>query len=75
VTQSESTASAVDQLADRFWESILELNPTTATVYGDERYADRLEDPSPAGRARARRIMEEPKADAEAISPDGLSVE
>ena len=26
--------------------------PTTATVYGDERYADRLEDPGPAGRAR-----------------------
>ena len=75
MTQSESTASAVEQLADRFWESILELNPTTATVYGDERYADRLEDPSPAGRARARRIMEETKAAAEAISPDGLSVE
>jgi uncharacterized protein (DUF885 family) len=75
VTQSESTASAVEQLADRFWESILELNPTTATVYGDERYADRLEDPSPAGRARARRIMEETKAAAEAISPDGLPVE
>ena len=75
MTQSESTASAVEQLADRFWESILELNPTTATVYGDERYADRLEDPSPAGRARARRIMEETKAAAEAISPDGLPVE
>ena len=75
MTQSESTASAVEQLADRFWESILELNPTTATVYGDERYADRLEDPSPAGRARARRLMEETKAAAEAIPPDGLSVE
>jgi uncharacterized protein (DUF885 family) len=67
--------SAVDELADRFWESILELNPTTATVYGDERYADRLEDPSPAGRARARRLMEETKAAAEAIPADGLSVE
>ncbi|HEY7968361.1 MAG TPA: DUF885 domain-containing protein [Candidatus Limnocylindrales bacterium] len=75
MTQSESNASAVEQLADRFWESILELNPTTATVYGDERYADRLEDPSPAGRARVRRIMEETKAAAEAIPPDGLSVE
>jgi uncharacterized protein (DUF885 family) len=75
VTQTESNASAVEQLADRFWESILELNPTTATVYGDERYNDRLEDPSPAGRARVRRIMEETKAAAEAIPPDGLSVE
>jgi len=45
-------------------EGVLELSPTTATVYGDERYADRLEDPSPAGRARARRLMEGTKAEA-----------
>src|SRR5215217_7745844 len=75
VTDAARSSSPVDQLADGFWESILELNPTTATVYGDERYADRLEDPSPAGRARARALMEKTKADAEAISPDGLSVE
>ena len=25
----------VNELADRFWEGILELNPTTATFYGD----------------------------------------
>jgi uncharacterized protein (DUF885 family) len=75
VTQPEQPASPVDQLADRFWEAILELNPTTATVYGDERYADRLEDPSPAGRANARRLMVETKAAAEGIPPDGLSVE
>jgi uncharacterized protein (DUF885 family) len=75
VTDTTRPVSAVDQLADRFWEGILELNPTTATVYGDERYADRLEDPSPAGRAKARRLMEQTRAEAEAISPDGLSVE
>jgi uncharacterized protein (DUF885 family) len=75
MTQSDRPLSPVDQLGDRFWESILELNPTTATVYGDERYNDRLEDPSPAGRAKARRLMERTKAEAEAISPDGLSVE
>jgi uncharacterized protein (DUF885 family) len=69
------SSSPVDQLADGFWESILELNPTTATVYGDERYDDRLEDPSPAGRADVRALMEQTKAAAEAISPDGLSVE
>jgi uncharacterized protein (DUF885 family) len=68
-------ASPVNVLADRFWESVLELNPTVATIYGDERYNDRLEDPSPAGRARARRLMERTKAEVEAISPDGLSVE
>ncbi|HET9615082.1 MAG TPA: DUF885 domain-containing protein [Candidatus Limnocylindrales bacterium] len=75
MTRSDQPASAVDELADRFWEAVLELNPTTATVYGDERYADRLEDPGPAGRAKARRLMEETRAAAEAIPADGLSVE
>jgi uncharacterized protein (DUF885 family) len=75
VAQSDEPNSAVNELSDRFWEGILELNPTTATVYGDERYDDRLEDPSPAGRARARALMERTKAEAEAIAPDGLSIE
>jgi uncharacterized protein (DUF885 family) len=75
VTLSDHPTSPVNALADRFWESILELNPTVATLYGDERYNDRLEDPSPGGRARARRLMERTKAGAEAIPPDGLSVE
>jgi len=75
VAQSDHPNSAVDELSDRFWEGILELNPTTATVYGDERYDDRLEDPSPAGRARARALMERTKAEAESIAPDGLSIE
>ena len=75
MTLSDHPISPVSALSDRFWEGILELNPTTATVYGDERYADRLEDPSPAGRARARRLMEATKAEAEAIPADGLSIE
>jgi len=75
VTLSDHPISPVNELSDRFWEGILELNPTTATVYGDERYADRLEDPSPAGRAQARRLMEKTKAEAETIPPDGLSIE
>ena len=75
MTLSDHPISPVDALSDRFWEGILELNPTTATVYGDERYADRLEDPSPAGRAKARRLMEATKAEAEAIPTTGLSIE
>jgi uncharacterized protein (DUF885 family) len=65
----------VNVLADRFWESILELNPTTATQYGDERWSDRLEDPGPAGRAKARRLLEQTRDEVERISPDGLPVE
>lgn len=68
-------AAAVNALADRFWEGILELNPTTATVYGDRRYDDRLEDPGPEGRARARRLMEETLAAVRAIPQDELPVE
>jgi uncharacterized protein (DUF885 family) len=67
--------SPVNVLADRFWEQILALSPTTATVYGDERYADRLEDPSPAGRAAARSVCERTLGDARAIGDAGLSVE
>ena len=67
--------SPVNELSDRFWEAILERNPTTATVYGDERYADRLEDPSPAGRAKDRELLERTKLEAEAIPSDGLSIE
>jgi uncharacterized protein (DUF885 family) len=74
VTQPEST-SPVNALADRFWEAVLELNPTTATLYGDDRYADRLEDPSAEGRARARSLMERTGAQASAIDTAGLPTE
>jgi uncharacterized protein (DUF885 family) len=65
----------VNDLADRFWEGVLELNPTTATMYGDERYADRLEDPSAEGRARARDLMERTATEASAIDTAGLPTE
>jgi len=65
----------VDDLAERFWEGILELNPTTATFYGDERYNDRLEDPGPDGRASARALMERTASEAAAISTEGLTTE
>ncbi len=75
MTDSDHPASPVDQLADRFWDEILELNPTTATVYGDERFNDRLEDPSPAGRAKVRDLMVRTKRAAHAIPAADLSVE
>ncbi len=65
----------VNALADRFWEALLELNPTLATTYGDERFDDRLDDPGPEGRARLRRLMEQTLAEALAIDPDQLDVE
>jgi uncharacterized protein (DUF885 family) len=75
VTETNDPGWAVNDLADRFWESILELNPSLATTYGDERYADRLEDPSPAGRARTRKLMERTVAEVEAIDPGNVPIE
>jgi uncharacterized protein (DUF885 family) len=60
-------SSPVNRLADRFWEAILAENPSTATMYGDARYDDRLEDPGPAGRGRARALAESTLAAANAI--------
>jgi uncharacterized protein (DUF885 family) len=75
VTDAARPASAIDEIAARFWERYLEISPVTATVYGDERYADRLEDPTPAGRARARAVFEQAGAEATAVPEDGLPVE
>ena len=36
-------------LADRYWEEMLQLEPLVGTMVGDERYDDRLSDPSEAG--------------------------
>jgi uncharacterized protein (DUF885 family) len=67
--------SAVDQLADGFWERFLELSPISATFNGDNRYDDRLPDPGPDGRAAARRLAEDMRAAAASVSDDGLGVE
>jgi uncharacterized protein (DUF885 family) len=72
VTQA---ASAVDQLADGFWERFLELSPISATFNGDTRYDDRLPDPGPEGRARARRLARDMQTTAAGIPDDGLGVE
>jgi uncharacterized protein (DUF885 family) len=60
VTERGSTPAAPDPnaerarvLADRFWEELLEREPTFATAVGDERYDDRLPDVGESGRALA----------------------
>jgi uncharacterized protein (DUF885 family) len=70
------TASAdLAALAARTWERTLELNPTLATVYGDERYDDRLDDPGPVGRAARRALADETLAAAAAIPGASLDEE
>jgi uncharacterized protein (DUF885 family) len=75
VTDPASQPSEIDQIASRYWEDVLALSPLTATVYGDERYNDRLDDPGPEGRAAERRLMERVWREAAAVPEEGLSTE
>ena len=69
------TSAALADLCARSWEGTLELSPTLATMLGDERYDDRLDDPGPAGRAARRALAEEALAGARAIDPAALDDE
>ena len=75
MTQPDTAPTALDEISSRFWEAYLRLSPTTATMYGDTRYDDRLEDPGPEGRAAVRALHEAAAAEALAVPEDGLSVE
>ena len=75
MTDAAPVPSRIDEIAERLWEDFLRLNPTTATVYGDDRYDDVLDDPGPEGRAAVRALFEGANRDAQAIPEDGLPVE
>ncbi len=75
MTDPASQPSEIDQIAARYWEDVLALSPLTATVYGDERYNDRLDDPGPEGRAAERRLMERVWREAAAVPEAGLPTE
>jgi uncharacterized protein (DUF885 family) len=44
----------LDALAAEYWETYLETHPLFATAIGDQRFDDRLPDPSPEGTAETR---------------------
>ena len=62
-----TAVESVNALSDRFWEGILDLSPINATVLGYEQGADRLDDPGPAGRDRARALFRDTLAEAAEI--------
>jgi uncharacterized protein (DUF885 family) len=66
---------SVNELADRFFEGLLERDPLWATILGDERWDDRLPDIGPEGRAADQAAYRETLAEAQAIPADGLEVE
>ena len=67
--------AAVNDLADRFWEGILERDPLTATILGDQRYNDRWPDLGPDGRAADEAAFRATLAEARAIPADALDPE
>jgi len=67
--------TAVNELADRFWEGVLERDPLYATVLGDERYNDRWPDLGPDGRASDQAALRQMLDEATAIAADRLEPE
>jgi len=67
--------AAVTELADAFWEGVLQRDPVQATILGDDRYDDRLPDIGPDGRAANAAALRDVLGKAQAIGPDGLNVE
>ncbi|HEX7173201.1 MAG TPA: DUF885 domain-containing protein [Candidatus Limnocylindria bacterium] len=67
--------AAVNDLADRFWEGLLERDPVWATVLGDERYNDRWPDLGAEGRAADEAAYRSALDEARGIPTDGLEPE
>ncbi len=72
---AESTVTPVHAFADRAWEQFLELNPLWATMQGDERWDDRLDDPGPDGRAAMLALAGAWEAEIDGFASLDLSVE
>ena len=67
--------SPVIDLADRFWQWFLARQPIYATVLGDDRYDDRLPDPSAAARTAEAAALKGFLADAKQIERRALDQE
>ena len=67
--------AAVNDLAGRYWEGLLERDPVWATVLGDERYNDRWPDLGADGRAADEAAHRSALAEAREIPADGLEPE
>ena len=73
-TVTETTASeALSDLAEEFWQGLMRAEPTWATMLGDRRFDDLLDDISPAGRDAERARLRDIARRANAIDPSSLS--
>jgi uncharacterized protein (DUF885 family) len=61
------------KLADEYWESVLEAFPSAATLLGDRRFDDRIEDPSLAAEERLHDTWSALLDQVDALDGDSLS--
>jgi uncharacterized protein (DUF885 family) len=69
------TEQRAREVADRYWDQLLEVEPIVATQVGDERFDDRLPDPSDEGIARRASVLESAVADVARIDRTGLGTD
>jgi len=66
----DDALEAARDLIERYWEGLLETEPILGTVVGDERFDDRLPDPSAEGRAARDRLHRGALAELAALPRD-----
>lgn len=69
------TQSGARALADRYWDEFLAVHPLLATQIGDERFDDRLPDPSEEGLARKERLHRGALHECGAIDREAIDLE
>ncbi len=75
MNETSNAVQAVEDLADGFWNASLDLSPIGATLLGYEQGAERLDDPGPEGRDKARRLYTETLRRIDELAADGLPTE
>jgi len=62
-------------LAEEYWETLLEASPTTATILGDHRYDDRIEDLSAEAETALRHRWDSIRRRLATFAGDGLEAD
>ena len=65
--------TALDRLADAYWEAFLRRHPTFATALGDRRFDDRIEDNSSEANEAWRALLDGFQLDLADIGDEGDS--
>jgi uncharacterized protein (DUF885 family) len=60
-------------LADRYWDTLMEANPSAAVIFGDHRFDDQMEDASREGEDAFIDSMTAIRDEVDAIDPAGLT--